>query len=151
MAIFCRCSNGYVRACISDPQDVYSQPDDSVTASEMSNSDHDFFSFLLIVIFTLVLVTTIAIFVILFIKRWQRRTRFFAHARLNENVDEITNPIFDFTATESDEIAVPVTNVTNNDDKSFLNPLYESMYSSGKGLLPKKSNDDDDDLKNELL
>lgn len=88
-----------------------------MTASEMSNSGHELFSFLLIFMFTLVLVATLAIVAIFYVKRWQRRTRFFAHARLNENVDEITNPIFDFAATEREDIAVPVTNVSNNDDK----------------------------------
>lgn len=136
----------------------------------MSNSDHELVSFLMIFMFTLVLVATLAIVAIFYVKRWQRRTRFFAHARLNENVDEITNPIFDFTATEREEIAVPVT-VSNNDDKvsnfrvdfnegsnknyylslqSFLNPLYESMYAN-KGLLAKKTDDDDEELKNDLL
>lgn len=100
-----------------DPQEAYSQPDDSVTSSEISNSDHEFLSLLLILTFTLVLVATLAVVAIFYVKRWQRRTRFFAHARLNENVDEITNPIFDFTATEREDLAMPITNVSNNDDK----------------------------------
>jgi hypothetical protein len=34
----------------------------------------------------------------------------------------------------------------------FSNPLYESMYSSShKGLLEKKSDDDEEEAKNELL
>ena len=52
-----------------------------------------------------------------YVKRWQRRTRFFVHARLNENVEEITNPIFDSTATERDDIALPITNISNSDEK----------------------------------
>lgn len=96
-----------------DPHEAYSQPDDSVTSSEMSNSDHELLSFLLILMFTLVLVATLAVVSIFYVKRWQRRTRFFAHARLNENVEEITNPIFD----ECEDVTVPITNVSNNDDK----------------------------------
>ena len=61
--------------------------------------------------------TTLAVLAVFYVRRWQRRTRFFAHARLNENVEEITNPIFDFSATERDDIAMPVTNISNNDDK----------------------------------
>lgn len=43
--------------------------------------------------------------------------RFFAHARLNENVEEITNPIFDFSATDLDDINLPVTNISSSEDK----------------------------------
>lgn len=77
--------------------------------------------------FTFIVMSTLAVLAVFYVRRWQRRTRFFAHARLNENVEEITNPIFDFSATERDDIALPVTNISSNDDKvsesSFCVPL----------------------------
>jgi hypothetical protein len=140
----------------------------------MLKSDHETLSVVVMLMFTLILMSTLAILAVFYVRRWQRRTRFFAHARLNENVEEITNPIFDFSATERDDIAMPVTNISNNDDKvreiirkskfnlnldhrfntfqgHFSNPLYESMYaSSHKGLLEKKS-DDEEEIKSDLL
>lgn len=140
----------------------------------MQKSDHETLSVVVMLMFTLILMSTLAILAVFYVRRWQRRTRFFAHARLNENVEEITNPIFDFSATERDDIAMPVTNISNNDDKvskiignfefnlnldrrfhafqgHFSNPLYESMYaSSHKGLLEKKS-DDEEEIKSDLL
>lgn len=134
----------------------------------MLNNDHDALSVIVILMFTLVLMSTLATVAVYYLRRWQRRTRFFAHARLNENVEEITNPIFDFAATERDDIAMPVTNISSNDEKveknrfgfkptnddlqgHFSNPLYESMYaSSHKGLLEKKS-DDEEEIKSDLL
>ena len=82
----------------------------------MLNNDHDTFSIVIILMFTLLLISTLAIVAVFYVRKWQRRNRFFAHARLNENVEEITNPIFDFAATERDDIVMPVT-VSSNDDK----------------------------------
>ena len=53
--------------------------------------------------------STLVVLTVFYLRKWQRRVRFFAHARLNENVEEITNPIFDFSATERDDINLPVT------------------------------------------
>lgn len=83
----------------------------------MTNGEHEILSFVLILVFTLVLMSILVMLAVFYGKRWQRRTRFFAHARLNENVEEITNPIFDFTTTEREDIALPITNISNNDDK----------------------------------
>lgn len=83
----------------------------------MPNDEHETASLLIILMFTLVLLSTLAVTAIFYVKRWHRRTRFFAHARLNENVEEITNPIFDFTASERDDISMPVTNISTSDDK----------------------------------
>ena len=66
--------------------------------------------------------TTMIVITTFYFRRWQRRNRFFAHARLNENVEEITNPIFDYSATE--DIVMPVTNIsgtTFDDDKVSVN------------------------------
>lgn len=91
----------------------------------MLNNDHETLSAIIIFMFTLVVMTTLVVLGVFYVRRWQRRTRFFAHARLNENVEEITNPIFDFSA--GDDIALPVTNISSNDDKvsetSFGVPL----------------------------
>lgn len=105
---FFSCKDGEIQPCV-DGEDV--------KTLKMTNGDHEFLSFLLILMLTLVVMSTLAIVGVYYGKRWQRRTRFFAHARLNENVEEITNPIFDFTATERDDIALPITNISNNDDK----------------------------------
>lgn len=94
--------------------------DDGVT-TEMLNNDHSASFLIIILMFSLALLSTLAVVVILYARKWQRRTRFFAHARLNENVEEITNPIFDFAATERDDISVPVTNISSNDDKVNIN------------------------------
>lgn len=61
--------------------------------------------------------STLAVIAVFYVRRWQRRVRFFAHARLNENVEEITNPIFDFSATDRDDINLPVTNISSRDEK----------------------------------
>lgn len=114
-----RCTSGLVQPCLI--ADVLSHPDGSVVASEMPNDDHEALSVVVILMFTLVLLSTLAATAVFYVKRWHRRTRFFAHARLNENVEEITNPIFDFTATERDDISMPVTNISHSDDKvSFV-------------------------------
>lgn len=94
----------------------------------MLNNDHDTMSIIIILIFTLVLMSTLAFVTIFYVRKWQRRTRFFAHARLNENVEEITNPIFDFAATERDDVAMPVTNVSSNDDKVRKLLNFEYFY-----------------------
>jgi hypothetical protein len=94
--------------CLDDPD---------VKAEQMQKSDHETLSVIIMLMFTLILMATLAVLAVFYVRRWQRRTRFFAHARLNENVEEITNPIFDFSATERDDIAMPVTNISNNDDK----------------------------------
>lgn len=167
--IVLRCRNGLVQPCLIES---YTHTDGSVVASEMLNDDHDTMLLIIILMFTFVLMSTLAFVAIFYVRRWQRRTRFFAHARLNENVEEITNPIFDFAATDRDDIALPVTNISNSDDKvrrllnestafdlnlkpfqgHFSNPLYESMYaSSHKGLLEKKSDDDEEEIKHDLL
>lgn len=120
-----RCKNGLVQPCLIS--EIYSHPDGSVIASEMLNNDHEALSVIIILMFTFVVMSTLAVLAVFYVRRWQRRTRFFAHARLNENVEEITNPIFDFSATERDDIALPVTNISSNDDKvsetSFGVPL----------------------------
>lgn len=95
---------------------TFSHPDGSVVSSEVLNNDHETLSVIIILMFTLILMSTLAFVAIFYVRRWQRRTRFFAHARLNENVEEITNPIFDFAATERDDIPLPVTNISNNDN-----------------------------------
>lgn len=93
----------------------------------MLSNDHDALSVIIVLMFSLVLMTTLAIVAVIYIRRWQRRTRFFAHARLNENVEEITNPIFDFAATERDDIAMPVTNISSNDEKVRKIKLFEVL------------------------
>ncbi len=64
--------------------------------------------------------STLVVIAVFYIRRWQRRVRFFAHARLNENVEEITNPIFDVSATDRDDINLPVTNISSSDEKVKL-------------------------------
>lgn len=83
----------------------------------MFNNDHETLSVIVILSFTFLLMSTLAVIAIFYIRRWQRRVRFFAHARLNENVEEITNPIFDFSATDRDDIHLPVTNISSSDEK----------------------------------
>jgi hypothetical protein len=123
--LFPRCKNNLVQPCLI--AEIYSHPDGSVVASEMLNNDHETLSVIIILMFTFLVMSTLAVLAVFYVRRWQRRTRFFAHARLNENVEEITNPIFDFSATERDDIALPVTNISSNDDKvsetSFGVPL----------------------------
>lgn len=99
--------------------------DPDVKAEQMQKSDHETLSAVIMLMFTLILMTTLAVLAVFYVRRWQRRTRFFAHARLNENVEEITNPIFDFSATERDDISMPVTNISNNDDKVSISIQIE--------------------------
>jgi hypothetical protein len=108
------CKNVLVQACTIF-NDYPSHPD--VVASEMFNNDHENMSVIVILSFTLLFMSTLAVIAVLYVRRWQRRVRFFNHARLNENVEEITNPIFDFSATDRDDINLPVTSISNNDDK----------------------------------
>jgi hypothetical protein len=167
-SIHYRCKYGLIQSCLIS--DGLSHPD--VVVAEIHNDSHEF-SVITMLMMTLLLMSILAIVAVIYVRRWQRRTRFFAHARLNENVEEITNPIFDFAATEREDIAMPVTNISHNDDKvsdsyrfdssielnrfnivqgHFSNPLYESMYaSSHKGLLEKKSDDDEEEIKSDLL
>lgn len=107
----CTCEIGLVQSCTIG--DGYP----NVVVTGMQNGDHDTLSAIIILMFTLVLMSTLAFIAVFYVRRWQRRTRFFVHARLNENVEEITNPIFDFAATERDDISMPVTNISSNDDK----------------------------------
>lgn len=86
----------------------------------MFNNTHDTMSVVVILLFTFLLMSTLAVIALFYVRRWQRRVRFFAHARLNENVEEITNPIFDFSATDRDDINLPVTSISNSDDKVIL-------------------------------
>ncbi|KAL7046079.1 hypothetical protein ACKWTF_002468 [Chironomus riparius] len=146
----CLCNDGHIQAC-SSLGESSQHPD--VIASEMFNNQHETLSLILVLLLALILMSTLAFLTVFYLRKWQRRVRFFAHARLNENVEEITNPIFDFLATERDDINLPVTSISNNEDEKghFSNPLYESMYSSShKGLLERKS-DDEEEAKNELL
>ncbi|CRL03072.1 CLUMA_CG016407, isoform A [Clunio marinus] len=147
----CVCKNSLIQPCLIS--DIYSHSDPSVIASQMNVNNHETLSAVVMLLFAFIVMSTLAIAAVLYVRRWQRRTRFFAHARLNENVEEITNPIFDFAATDRDDIPMPVTNIASNDDKGhFSNPLYESMYaSSHKGLLEKKSDDDEEEIKSDLL
>lgn len=99
----------------------------------MPNDEHETLSVIIILMFTLVLMATLAATAIFYVKRWHRRTRFFAHARLNENVEEITNPIFDFTATERDDISMPVTSISHSDDK--VSALYKVIFLKSKAFV----------------
>lgn len=87
-----------------------------MVASEILNNDHETFSLILALSLTLIIMSSFVFLFILYLRRWQRRARFFAHARLNENVEEITNPIFDFSATDRDDINLPVTNISSSED-----------------------------------
>ncbi|KAG5677308.1 hypothetical protein PVAND_007077 [Polypedilum vanderplanki] len=148
----CLCRNGLVQACVIFNENSQNHPE--VVASEMFNDEHETLSIIVILSLTFLLMSTLAILAVFYVRKWQRRVRFFAHARLNENVEEITNPIFDFSATDRDDINLPVTSISNSDDKGhFSNPIYESMYSSShrQGLLERKSDDDEEESKNELL
>lgn len=91
----------------------------------MLHNDHEIVTTL---IFTLLLLSTLVIVAIILVRKLRRRS-FFAHARLNENVEEITNPIFDFAATETDDIVLPVTNISNDDDKVRYFEIIFSLLS----------------------
>lgn len=109
------CKNGLVQPCLIDS--IISSLD-GVSSTEIINTAHETVSIIMVLIFLLVLMTTMIVITTFYFRRWQRRNRFFAHARLNENVEEITNPIFDYSATE--DIVMPVTNIsgtTFDDDK----------------------------------
>jgi integrin beta 2 len=98
----CTCKNGLIQPClISDsfPHDGY------VSSTEIVTTSHDKIPYIMILVFVLCFLST-SIFVMgVYIKRWLQRNRFFAHSRLlNEtNVEEITNPIFEYSATEVDD------------------------------------------------
>lgn len=106
----CICKFSLIQPCLI--------ADESVVATEMLKNDHETLSIIIVLMFTLIFMSTLAVIAVFYLRRWQRRTRFFAHARLNENVEEITNPIFDFSATDRDDITMPtVTNISSNDEK----------------------------------
>jgi len=103
---------------LNQDSESYNHQDDSVTASVMPANNHETLSIIVILLFSLILLSSFAFLAIIYLRQWQRRSRFFAHARLNENVEEITNPIFDFSATDGEDIVIgPVTNVSTSDDK----------------------------------
>lgn len=111
-----RCGEELIQPCtISNDYPQAHNPD--VQVSEMFNNDHQTLSVVVILTFSFILMSTLAVIAVFYVRRWQRRVRFFAHARLNENVEEITNPIFDFSATDRDDINLPVTNISSGDDK----------------------------------
>lgn len=113
---FSRCSAGLAQPCtISNDNPQTHNPD--VQVSEMFNNNHQTLSVVVILTFAFILMSTLAVIAVFYVRKWQRRVRFFAHARLNENVEEITNPIFDFSATDRDDINLPVTNISSSDDK----------------------------------
>jgi hypothetical protein len=62
--------------------------------------------------------------IIIYIKKRQMR-RFFNFSQLNENVDEITNPIFDLSNVGED-IVMPVTNVLSQ--VSGLFSFYNTIF-----------------------
>jgi hypothetical protein len=129
MALF-RCRNGLVQACVIFNENSQSHPE--VIASEMFNEEHDALSIIVVLLLTFLLMSSLAILAVFYVKKWQRRVRFFAHARLNENVEEITNPIFDFSATDRDDINLPVTSISNSDDKvgqaSILKMIKNNLF-----------------------
>lgn len=84
----------------------------------------------------LLIMSTLAVLSVFYLRRWQRRTRFFAHARLNENVEEITNPIFDFSATEREDIVLPVTSISSNEDKVKINLKGSKKFKLKKLKIP---------------
>lgn len=111
-----RCSGGLIQPCAI--LNEYSQTHNrDVQVSEMFNNSHQTLSIVVILTFAFILMSTLAVVAVFYVRRWQRRVRFFAHARLNENVEEITNPIFDFSATDRDDINLPVTNISSSDEK----------------------------------
>lgn len=109
-----RCEDGTTHDCIITSDDSQLHPE--VIATEIINNQHNALSIIMTLSLSLILMSALTLFIILYLRKWQRRVRFFAHARLNENVEEITNPIFDFSATERDDINLPVTSISNNDD-----------------------------------
>lgn len=118
------CRNGLVQACVIFNENSQSHPE--VIASEMFNDGHETLSIIVTLSLTFLLMSTLAILAVFYVRKWQRRVRFFAHARLNENVEEITNPIFDFSATDRDDINLPVTSISSSDDK-VSNAINQSI------------------------
>lgn len=105
-----------IQPCLVGPDTHF---DGSVIQTELPNENHEKASMILILIFLLVLLFTLVAVSVFYIRKWQRRNRFFAHARLNENVEEITNPIFDYSAAiEADDThPVATTKFDGNNDK----------------------------------
>jgi hypothetical protein len=98
----------------------------------MFNNNHQALSVVVILTFAFILMSTLAVVAVFYVRRWQRRVRFFAHARLNENVEEITNPIFDFSATDRDDINLPVTNISSSDEKVRIYYLVKILFTNFK-------------------
>jgi hypothetical protein len=126
--IYFRCNIGIIQPCTSKDNQQAHNPD--VQVSEMFNNDHQTLSIVVILTFAFILTSTTAVIAVFYIRRWQRRVRFFAHARLNENVEEITNPIFDFSATDLDDINLPVTNISSSEDKVNYQKLKNNFKNS---------------------
>ena len=109
------CNGDLVQPCLVAPETHF---DSSVIQTELPNRNHERASIILILMFLLVLLFTLVAVSVFYIRKWQRRNRFFAHARLNENVEEITNPIFDYSAAiEADDAPVATTKFDGNNDK----------------------------------
>lgn len=119
----CTCKNGLVQPCLisgSYPHDGY------VSSTEIVTTSHEKIPYIMILVFVLCFLSTLVFVTGVYMKRWLQRNRFFTHSRLlNEtNVEEITNPIFEYSAAETEDGALstpgaPLQNFGNDAKVTF--------------------------------
>lgn len=99
------CDDGSTQTCLP-PEELYHQ---DVTATEVPNENFKTLIVIIVAALVSVFIFVLIFATIIYVQRWQMR-RFFNFSQLNENVEEITNPIFDLSG-GGDDVGMPVTNV----------------------------------------
>lgn len=100
------CDDGSTQTCLPSEDSLY-HPD--VTTTEAPNENFKTLIVIIVAALVSVFVFVLIFATIIYVQRWQTR-RFFNFSQLNENVEEITNPIFDLSG-GGDDVMMPVTNV----------------------------------------
>lgn len=96
-----------------------------MTATELPNENFKTLIVIIVAALVSVFVFVLIFATIIYVQRWQMR-RFFNFSQLNENVEEITNPIFDLSG-GGDDVGMPVTNVLSQ--VSALRAIFDNFSS----------------------
>lgn len=116
------CNDGSTQTCLPPEDSLYHQ---DVTATELPNENFKTLIVIIVAALVSVFVFVLIFATIIYVQRWQMR-RFFNFSQLNENVEEITNPIFDLSG-GGDDVGMPVTNVLSQ--VSALRAIFDNFSS----------------------
>lgn len=119
------CDDGSTQNCLPPEDSLYHQ---DVTATEVPNENFKTLIVIIVAALVSVFVFVLIFATIIYVQRWQMR-RFFNFSQLNENVEEITNPIFDLSG-GGDDVGMPVTNVLSQVSALILMSYKFDNFSS---------------------